>query len=225
MMKKRLFIMTILLASLCYTQRANAQIFILEIIKAGIKKVIRAVDLQIQRQQNKVIWLQDAQKTLENTLSKLKLDEISDWTQKQKDLYGKYFDELKKVKDVIAYYQRVKDITTKQVAIVKNYDQAWALVSNDKHFTASEISYMGSVYSGILSETAKNVDQLMLVINSLKTQMTDAKRLEIIDKVGSKVDRNYNDLQIFTRQNAILSLQRAGSDQEIQAVQQMYGLH
>ena len=71
---------------------------ILEIIKAGVKKVIKAVDLKIQRLQNKTIWLQNAQKTLENTLSKLKLDEISDWTKRQKTLYKDYFDELAKVK-------------------------------------------------------------------------------------------------------------------------------
>jgi len=223
-MKKIAILLSLLLCVSFYPQKANAQIAILEIIKAGIKKVIRAVDLKIQREQNKVIWLQDVQKTLENTLSKLKLDEISDWTQKQKDLYGKYFDELKQVKDIIAYYQRVKDITAKQIALVKAYDQAWGVISNDKHFSAQELQYIGTVYSGILSETVKNIDEMMLVVNSLKTQMTDAKRMEIIDHAANKVDRNYSDLQIFTRQNALLSLQRSHSEVEIATVKQMYGL-
>jgi hypothetical protein len=223
-MKKLLFSLALLLCVSLIPQKANAQIAILEIIKAAIKKVIRAVDLQIQREQNKVIWLQDAQKTLENTLSKLKLNEISDWTQKQKDLYGKYFDELKQVKDIIAYYQRVKDITAKQIALVKAYDQSWAIVTADKHFTPQELQYMGTVYSGILSETVKNIDEMMLVVNSLKTQMTDAKRMEIIDHAANKVDKNYNDLQIFTHQNAMLSLQRSHSEEETAMVKQMYGL-
>ncbi|SEN57616.1 hypothetical protein SAMN05192574_103572 [Mucilaginibacter gossypiicola] len=223
-MKKIVFILSLLIGISLLPQRVSAQIPIIEIIKAGIKKVIRAVDLQIQREQNKVIWLQDAQKTLENTLSKLKLDEISDWTQKQKDLYGKYFDELKQVKDIIAYYQRVKDISARQVQMIKAYQQAWALVSSDKHFSAEEIQYMGTVYSGILSETIKNIDQMTLVINSFKTQMTDAKRMELIDNAAGKVDKNYNDLERFTRQNAILSLQRAKGGDEITTVKKMYGL-
>src|SRR5688572_10980502 len=49
---------------------------ILEVIKQGVVKVIRAVDLKIQRLQNETIWLQHAQKVMENTLSKLKLEEI-----------------------------------------------------------------------------------------------------------------------------------------------------
>jgi len=223
-MKKIIFSLGLLLCVSLAPQKASAQIAILEIIKAGIKKVIRAVDLQIQRQQNKVIWLQDAQKTLENTLSKLKLDEISDWTQKQKDLYGKYFDELKQVKDIIAYYQRAKDINQRQVQIVKAYDRAWAMVSADKHFSLQEIQYMGSVYSGILSETLKNVDQMALVISSFKTQMTDEKRMELIDHAAKSVDENYSDLQRFTQQNAMLSLQRSKSQAEITSVKQLYGL-
>lgn len=73
---------------------ANAQIAVLEVIKAGVKKVIKAVDLKVQRLQNETIWLQNAQKVLENQLSKLKLTEIADWTEKQKELYKNYYEEL-----------------------------------------------------------------------------------------------------------------------------------
>ena len=69
------------------SSNTNAQLPIAQIIKEGIKKVIVAVDLKIQRLQTKTIWLQNAQKVVENKMSKLKLKEISDWVQKQKDLY------------------------------------------------------------------------------------------------------------------------------------------
>ena len=95
----------ILLISLAPVQHTEAQIPIYDIIKAAVKKVIKAVDLKIQRLQNKTIWLQNAQKTLENQMSKLKLKEIGDWANKQKELYAKYFDELSKVKNAIGTYQ------------------------------------------------------------------------------------------------------------------------
>jgi hypothetical protein len=223
---KKFLIATAMAAMITFlpTQRANAQIFILEIIKAAIKKVIVAVDLQIQRQQNKVIWLQDAQKTLENTMSKLKLDDISKWAQKQKDLYKNYFDELQKVKTIISLYQRVKDITAKEEQLVRNYNSAWAAVQSDHHFTADEIQYMGSVYNGIITETLKNIEQMTMVVSSFKTQMTDAKRLEIISAVDKKVDGNCADMAMFTGQNAMLSLQRAHAADEAAAVKKMYGI-
>jgi len=197
---------------------------ILEIIKSGIKKVIKAVDLQIQRLQNKTIWLQNAQKTLENTLSKLKLDEISDWTERQKTLYKDYFEELAKVKSIISYYQRIREISQKQVRLVEQYQRAWNLLRQDKYFTADELDYMAKVYSGILDESAKNLDQIFLVVNSFTTQMSDAKRLEIINAAVDQVDANYYDLTRFNKQNILLSLQRAKENNDVDVVKKLYGL-
>ena len=205
-------------------QQVQAQIGIAEIIKARVKKVIKAVDLKIQRLQNKTIWLQNVQKTLENALSKLKLDEISDWTKKQKEQCRKYYEELAQVKAVISYYQRIRDITKKQLQLVNEYNRAWAMIRQDSHFTANEILYMEKVYSGILDESVKNIDQISLIIKSFTTKMSDAKRLELINNAADQVDVNYSDLIEFNRQNALLSLQRAKTETEVQAVKKLYGL-
>jgi len=206
-------------------QQANATpIAILEIIKAGIKKVIKAVDLKIQRLQNKTIWLQNAQKTLENTLSKLKLDEISEWTEKQKEQYREYYEELAKVKAIISYYQRIRDITQKQVRLVNEYQHAWQLIQQDDHFTLDEIEYMSEVYSGILEESLNNIDQITLIVQSFTTTMSDAKRLEIINNAADQVDANYDDLMRFNQQNVLLSLSRAKTSIEVQTVKKLYGL-
>ena len=220
-----------LLLALCISftvlpvQQANAmQIPIVEIIKAGIKKVIKAVDLKIQRLQNKTIWLQNAQKTLENTLSKLKLDEISEWTEKQKEQYREYYEELAKVKEIISYYQRIRDITQKQVRLVNEYQHAWQLIQQDDHFTSDEIEYMSRVYSGILEESLNNIDQITLIVQSFTTTMSDAKRLEIINNAADQVDANYDDLMRFNQQNVLLSLSRAKTSIEVQTVKKLYGL-
>ena len=61
-MKKVLIILFLALSI-----NSKAQFPIAEIIKQAIKKVIVAVDLKIQKLQNKTIWLQNAQKAVENT--------------------------------------------------------------------------------------------------------------------------------------------------------------
>ncbi len=223
---KKLFIVLVLvgLATIAPLRSAQAQIPIAEIIKAAVKKVIKAVDLQIQRLQNKTIWLQNTQKTLENTMSKLKLDEITDWVDKQKTLYKDYYEELQKVKAIISYYKRIKEITEKQVHLVEEYKRAWGLFKKDKHFTTDELSYMGSVYSGILDESMKNLDQVFIVINSFQTQMSDAKRLEIINVAADRMDVNYNDLKKFNQQGIVLSLQRAKAQNDVDVVKKLYGL-
>ncbi|MCC9073498.1 conjugal transfer protein TraI [Flavobacterium sp. F-65] len=201
-----------------------AAIPILEMVKAVAKKVIKAIDLRIQKLQNKTIWLQNAQKKIENILSKLKLDEISDWTQKQKDLYKEYYEELAKVKSIITYYQRIKDISQKQIRLVDEYERAWNLFQKDAHFNASELDYMQRVYSGILNESLKNIDQIFLVLDSFTTQMSDAKRLEIINAAADQIETNYNDLTLFNRQNIMLSLQRVKTQHDVNSVKKFYGI-
>ena len=205
-------------------KETNAQIPIVDIIKAAVKKVIKAADLQIQRLQNKTIWLQNAQKTLENKMSQLKLNEIRDWVQKQKKLYEDYFEELKKVKSAIANYKRVKDIIEMQVTMVNEYKGAWALFRQDKNFTAEELEYMLNIYTGMMDESIKNIDQLFMVVNAFATQMADAKRLEIINGVADNVQQQLLDMKEFNSQNKMLSLQRASERGEIEYVKRLYGL-
>jgi hypothetical protein len=205
-------------------QRANAQLAILEIIKVAVVKVIKAVDLKVQRLQNKTIWLQNAQKTLENEMSKLKLEEIKDWVEKQRKLYDDYFQELRQVKTALTYYQRVKDIIQRQVEIVNEYKTGWALFRQDKNFTKEELDYIYGIYSGMMEESLKNVDQLFLVVNAFITQMSDAKRLEIINTVATNMEQQYVDIKDFNNQNKMVSLQRAVDRGEIEYVKRLYGI-
>jgi hypothetical protein len=197
---------------------------IVEIVRAALIAAIKAVDLRIQRLQNKTIWFQNAQKKIENILSKLKLDEISKWSQKQRDLYKEYYQELMKVKSIITYYQRIKDITKKQTRLVEEYERAWHLFQQDKHFNTDELDYMQRVYSGILEESVKNIDQIFLILESFTTQMSDLKRLEIINAAADQIDSNYDDLTLFNRQNVLLSLQRAKTSNDVNAVKRFYGI-
>lgn len=202
----------------------NAAIPIAAIIKEAVEKVIKAVDLMIQRLQNKTIWLQNAQKVLENKLNELKLTEIAEWTEKHRKLYEDYYEELWKVKNTIAMYKRIRQLTDKQVRIVDEYRKCWSIVQNDDNFTKKELEYMAKVYLGIMEESVKNLDQVLLVINSFKTQMSDAKRLEIINKCGEEIERNYYDLKEFNNQNIQLSINRAKDAHEIETVKQLYEL-
>ena len=221
-------LLAVVLLALCFmvspVQNAKAQIPIMEIIKQAVTKVIVAVDLKIQRLQNKTIWLQNAQKVLENKMSELKLTEISDWVEKQRAQYANYFDELWRIKAALAYYQRIKDIIEKQLQLVNEYKGAWALFKQDKNFTADELDYILEVYSGIMDESVKNLDQLSLVINAFVTQMSDAKRMEIINEVDNKLDENLTDLRQFNNQNKMISFQRASEKGDIETVKRLYGL-
>jgi len=221
-MKKRWLAITLMFCLMAPAVQVKAQI--IDFITGAVKKVIKAADLKIQREQNKVIWLQNAQKALENEMSKLKLKEISDWSEKQRRLYDEYFRELRKVKAAISTYRKVREIIATQLTLANEYKRAWGLLSRDDHFNDGERDQMYRVYSGILEESLKNLDQLMLVTSSFSTQMSDGKRLELIEQAGRNLERNLLDLRRFNNGNFQLSIGRARNMKEAQVLKQLYGV-
>ena len=203
--------------------RADAQITI-PVVGQIIAKVVQAIDLKVQRLQTATIVLQEGQKEAENVMSSLRLGEIADWVEEQKDLYANYFQELWKVKEVLSDYHRVSGIIQRQKDILAGYQQAMALFRQDTHFSADELSQIEKVYGAILDESLQNLNRLNEVINSFTTQMTDQKRMEIIDRAADGMDRNYRDLQDYTHQNAQLSIERASDENEIEFLKKIYGL-
>jgi hypothetical protein len=125
---------------------------------------------------------------------------------------------------VLSYYHRIKEITEQQIALVKEYHSAWNGVRQDGHFTADEILYIGQVYNGIIDASLKNLDQVALVINSFSTQMSDARRMEIINRAADAMQANLNDLKSFNQQNIQLSLQRSKDENDIAVVKKLYGI-
>lgn len=224
MKKQLLFRFIVMIAVLSPVQNAQAANPWAAIIKAAVKKVVKAVDLMIQRKQNKVIKLQNAQKAIENTMAKLKLDEISEWVKKQHDLYQQYYKELKKIKSVISYYFKIKEIANKHVKLTEQYQSFWILFQNDNNFTTEERAYMKDVFEGIMKSSAKNLELLALIVKSFATEMTDAQRLKLIDDVAYKTDQLFDDLSQFNDQSIILSISRSKSRTDILKTKMLYGI-
>ncbi|WP_143197605.1 conjugal transfer protein TraI [Chitinophaga niabensis] len=205
-----------------YSKQASSQVVVIEAIKVVAKKVIRAMDLQIQRIQNRTIDLQNIQRQIENVLSKLKLDEIAQWTEKQKELYKEYFDELWRIKSILRYYQEFKDIVDKQKQLFNEYKRAYEIVGRDTKFSEEELEYIYNVYSGILNSSIETVNDILLIMESFSVRMSDAERLKIISDTNLALDKYLADLRKFNQRNRLLSLQRAKSEKELEIVKRMY---
>lgn len=223
--KRNILVLLLTFGFLQPFKEARAQFVIAEVIKLTVKKVIKAIDLKVQRMQNKTIWLQNAQKVIENEMSKLRLTEISGWTEQQRKLYSSYYTELGNIKAVVSKYQRIKDMAVKQVALVSEYKRAWGLFRQDKHFSPEELNYMQKVYVGILDASVKNLDEIMLAVSPAKTQMTDEQRLELINIASNHLDENYSDLKQFNSQGIRLSLQRSKDLNDHQSIKKLYGIN
>jgi len=224
-MKKLIYIMSFSIVLLAGSvSGACAQIPVAEVVKAGLKKVIRAVDLKVQRLQNETLALQNTQKALENNMSKLKLAEIAAWIQRQQDLYQTYYNDLRKVKEIIAFGHRVHQIEQMETDLAVQYIRIWKRLGSDPHFSEPERRYMAQVYSGMLEQASQNVAQLLQVVEPFSTTMSDGERLQIINRIAARVQIQYNDMCRFNTENMLLSLHRAKDASEAQIIKQVYGL-
>ncbi|MFC0514655.1 conjugal transfer protein TraI [Mucilaginibacter angelicae] len=205
--------------------RAKAQVPVVNIATGLIKKVIVAIDLNVQRLQNQTIALQNAEQQLENSLHLNNLNGISGWLDKEKTLYAGYYQELSKVRRLIADYDAVKRIISRQSQLVGEYRQASALSHGDPHFSPAELKYMDNIYGGILQESLRNLDELLTIVSDQATQMDDAERLERIGQAAKAMQLNLDHLRQFNRQNAGLSLLRAKDARDRASVRQLYGIH
>jgi hypothetical protein len=201
---------------------AKAQL--IDIAEEIVKEALEQADLKIQRLQTETLYLQNAEKALENSMAGDLLDDITGWAQQEQELFSEYYTELWQVKSALTTYGKVEQLIERQAQLVAAYQRATTAARRDTHFSAAELNQMLRVYSGILDASIRNTGQLALVIESFVAQMDDAGRLRIIDETGAAIDRNYADLQKYTQQNTLLSLQRAKELRDIETVKALYGI-
>jgi hypothetical protein len=218
------FILPLLLAATFAVAPSTGHAQIIDIIQQAIIAAIEAADVAVQKAQNAVIDLQNAEKKIENDLSQTQLGQIANWTGQQKDLYASYFTELWKVKTIITDFQKITAIIASQAQLVAEYKIAYAQVRQDKHFSASEVTYIYNVLSGIVNESIQNIDQITGLLESFTFQMSDADRMRLIQHASNNIQGEIGNLRAFNSQNASLSLQRATDLNDLNSVKQLYRL-
>lgn len=223
-MKKTIILFVLSLGMLLSGGIAQAQIPVVSLVTGIIKKVIIAIDLKVQQLQNQTIALQNAEQQLENNLHLNSLNNISGWLNKEKNLYAGYYQELATVRKVIADYDAVKQVISRQKQLVVEYQQANALFHRDAHFSPGELNYMGNIYTGILNESLRNLEAVTMAVTSLGAQMDDAERWQRIDQAAKALQTNLDHLRQFNRQNVKLSLSRSRDEQDRKSVRQLYGI-
>lgn len=202
----------------------HAQIPIVDIVSEAAKKVVMAIDLQVQQLETETLGLQEAQKEIENELVGSELSGIAGWLENQKDLYAGYYQELWQVKTAISGFERVAQMIQKEAQLVSQVKQLNGAMGQDKHFTAAELTVMGNRLNVIVTESGQDISRLELAVQSLVTQMEDADRLRIVDETGSGIDKHYAEVQEVDQQTAILSLNRARDANDVEATKALYGL-
>ncbi len=140
-------------------------------------------------------------------------------------LHETFLDGLMLVSPEIRRYYRIADIITDQSSIVSEYSSAYKRFNAGGNFNASEMNYLGKVYSQLFKQSLENLDGLILVITVNKLRMSDDERLRAIYGIAADTQDKLIFLRSFNRQTDILNIQRQKERNDLSGTAKYYNLN
>lgn len=140
-------------------------------------------------------------------------------------LHKAFLDGLMQVSPTVRNYRRVADIIDYQIALVKEYRDAYDRFKRDDNFNPQELDYLGHVYNNLLKESLRNLDELATIITAGKARMSDDERLQAIDRIYADMEDKLMFLRHFNNNATVLAVQRAKERNDVQALRKIYGIN
>lgn len=149
---------------------------------------------------------------------------VKNVTQGNFNLHEAFLNGLLAVSPAVRNYKRITDIINNQAEIIKEYKEAYAIFKKDPNFKFDELNYISGVYNNLINESVENLNALTMVITAGKLRMSDDERLKVIDKIADDTGEKLSFLRSFNNDTQIQALQRAKERNDLQTVQQLYGV-
>ena len=135
-----------------------------------------------------------------------------------------YFNSLVTVNPKVKHYTKVAEIIALQISIAKQAAYAIKNFKRNRHFTQTEIIYLQRVLNSILSDCAKNMDELFGLISNGNLQMKDDERIKAIDKLYADMQDKQQFSRSFCNSATGLSIQRSNEKNDIIISKKLNGL-
>ena len=139
-------------------------------------------------------------------------------------LHQVFLDALWVVSPAVGGDPRVRNILDMEYRIVAEYKTAVARWGHSPVFSMQELGYIGGFWSGVLGKGIQDVDELTMVLTDGQLQMTDAQRLQAIDRIDADIRGQYSALQRLDNSLAMLEAQRQKEKNDINTLKLLYGI-
>jgi DNA repair ATPase RecN len=147
---------------------------------------------------------------------------IKELSQGNFSLHETFLDALMQVSPTVRNYRRVGEIVKYQLLLIKEYKSAFEGFRNSGDFSPAEIAYFSNVYSNLLNQSLRNLDELVTVITANTLRMTDEERLTAIDKVYVDMQDKLLFLRSFNSNTTVLAIQRAKERNDVRVMRSIY---
>ncbi|PSK90781.1 hypothetical protein [Taibaiella chishuiensis] len=136
-----------------------------------------------------------------------------------------FLDGLLEASPVVKKYYKVAGIVELQLLLIKEHRSAFNRFRNGNMLRPSELEYIGKVYSNLVTESLRNIDELLNVVTTGKLRMSDDERLKTIDGLYADMEDKLNFLRSFNNNTTILTIQRAKEFEETSRARRIYGIN
>ena len=135
-----------------------------------------------------------------------------------------YYDALKSVHNLIKDARKVKETVEMVSQISQIYSTNFNKMLSDKNFSVNELAAISDGYAILLKESGNlltDIKEIVTPTNGLS--LTDAERMEIIDKIHSKMASYRNLVTYYSNKNIAISFIRSKEQGDVARVKAMYG--
>jgi hypothetical protein len=139
-------------------------------------------------------------------------------------LHQTFLDGLLAVSPAVRNYKKVAAIINYQAFILQEYQRAYNRFRQDKNFNPAEIQYLYRVYTNLLQLSLQNLEELTAIVTDNQLRMSDAERLQAIDRLYQNMLEKVIFLRHFNHTTTLLAIQRAREQKDVHTLQQIYGL-
>jgi hypothetical protein len=210
-MKKTLIMLFLLGLSLGTVRPARAQVQIA--IQLGL-------NIQKLNQLRKILQnMYDGYKILTEGYNK-----IRNVVQGNYKIHEAFLDGLMAVSPAVKNYKRVADIISAQKKILDEYKKAFRRFRESGAFSPGELQYLGKVYDGLIKRSIQHVEELLMVVTASKLRMSDAERLQAIDRLFTGIQDQLSFLRAFNGQASVLAIQRAAGKSDVNMSKKLHGI-
>lgn len=146
------------------------------------------------------------------------LDAVRDFTNGEFSLHNAFISSLKTVSPAIRNNGKVADIILLQLEINLSF-------RNIGQGSAGTMIYVEEVRSNLMDECDKDLEELLLVITSGKTEMKEDERLRRLDKIYESMLDKHAFVQSFCNQIGLVNGQRKREQQSIDQLRRYYEIN
>jgi hypothetical protein len=139
------------------------------------------------------------------------------------DLHKAFLDGLLAVSPPVRQYYKVATILDRERTIIKECQATSRRWTSGGVFSPGESAYIGQLCATVSERAGKCLDRLLMVMTAGQLRMSDAQRLQAIDRIDVDVGGLLHGLRQFNEDMSVQALQRMREQNNLKTLKSIYG--